>query len=226
MKDSPGVETDAPVSRQYELNIYEHYGWLPCWGPSYAGMVNPMLAGVQTTPDIEVLQATRDPGDPHLRSVEEVTGYYVEATDGEVGHIEEFLIEDETWLLRYAVIDTKNWLPARRVVVSPAWLTDTDWNEQKLKVGLSRQQVEESPEYEPAAVGREYEDHLVRHYGNASSRIYCISGKGIGCTVSINGWPRLLCGVMARSPADRSAPLQHGITAVAGTPSGVHISPA
>lgn len=166
VQDSPGIESDVPVSRQHEANIYEHYGWLPYWGPTYTGMVNPMPAGVQATPDFEVLHATRDPGDPHLRSVEEVTGYYVEATDGEIGHIEEFLIEDGTWVLRYAVIDTKNWLPGRKVVISPAWLTDADWYEQKLKVGLTRQQVEESPEYQPDNINREYEARLFSHLGH------------------------------------------------------------
>jgi hypothetical protein len=109
----------------------------------------------------------QDPqGDPHLRSVDEVTGYHIAATDGEIGHVEEFILDDDNWALRYLVVDTRNWLPGRKVLVSPLWVTDLEWADEKAKVAMTRAQVKESPVYDPREpVNREYEARLYDFYG-------------------------------------------------------------
>ena len=59
--------------------------------------------------------------DSHLRSVKQVSDYTIEATDGGVGRVEDFIIDDEPWVIRYMIIDTGNWLPGKKVIVAPPW---------------------------------------------------------------------------------------------------------
>lgn len=176
VKDSPSIERDAPVSRQMEADIYGYYGWTPYWtaGYAYPGYIPAPGAAPGAVPATAAGYprpgeggAPGEPeGDPHLRSVSEVTGYYVRATDEDIGHIEEFLIEEDSWVLRYLVVDTKNWWPGKLVLVSPQWVVDVRWNEQQVAIDLTREQVKNSPEYNPIApVDRAYEERLYDHYG-------------------------------------------------------------
>jgi hypothetical protein len=130
VKDSPEIETDRPVSRQMETDVYDHYGWSPYWGSGYnmggvAGGVGYMGGGgyiggaVAASPlpesprrEERIADARRSHDDLHLRSIEAVIGYHIQASDGEIGHVEDFLVEDADWSIRYLVVDTKNWWPA------------------------------------------------------------------------------------------------------------------
>jgi hypothetical protein len=103
--------------------------------------------------------------DRHLRSTYEVTGYHLQALDGEIGHIEDFIIDDETWAIRYLIINTGNWWPGKKVLVSPQWIERVSWSESKAFVNLSRDTIKESPEYtEESLITRDYEIGLHRHY--------------------------------------------------------------
>jgi hypothetical protein len=101
-----------------------------------------------------------------LRSAEEVKGYYMEATDGEIGHLDGFLIDDTTWAIRYIEVATRNWWPGKKVLVSPAWIERVSWTDTKVCVGLSREAMKEAPEYvESVAITRDFEHRLYFHYG-------------------------------------------------------------
>ncbi|MGE0225438.1 MAG: PRC-barrel domain-containing protein [Acetobacteraceae bacterium] len=181
VNDSPDTATDQPVSRQMEVDLYSHYGWAPYWGagslaypgylptgpaviPPAGGVPDPRLGARAPDGAAEVSDAER--GDPHLRSATEVTGYYVHATDQHIGHVEEFLIDSATWQVRYVVVDTKNWWPGRKVMVSTRWFRDIDWGEREVHVDLTREQVRSSPEFDQAApIERDYEERLHGHYG-------------------------------------------------------------
>lgn len=181
VKEAPGLEADAPVSRQLETQVFGHYGWSPYWAGGYgypmgSGAVGGLAAPVPPAglPDTSGAPAQARPvndepeGDPNLRSVNEVTGYYVEASDGEIGHIEDFMVEEEGWVVRYLMVDTKNWWPGKMVLISPQWLRDISWTDRKVFVDVSRDKVKSSPEYDPAAtLGRGYEEQLYGHYGYA-----------------------------------------------------------
>lgn len=105
--------------------------------------------------------------DPHLRSLDEVEGYDIQATDGEVGHVEDLIVDDEDWTIRYFVVDTRDWLPGRKVLVSPAWLRELVWSDRRAVVDLTREQIEESPRYEPREpIYRAYEAELHEGYGH------------------------------------------------------------
>jgi hypothetical protein len=100
----------------------------------------------------------------HLRSAAHVTGYHIEATDGEIGHVEDFIIDDETWEIRYIVVDTRNWLPGKKVLIAPRWIDRVSWNDSKVYVSLSREAIGNAPEYHPDTLNREYEGKLHDHY--------------------------------------------------------------
>jgi hypothetical protein len=103
----------------------------------------------------------------HLRSVKEVTGYQILATDGDIGHVEDFIVEDKLWLLQYLVVDTRNFLPGgRKVLVAPAWVNSVDWVGRSVSVDLSVDAVKNSPEYDPSEpVNRAYETRLYDYHG-------------------------------------------------------------
>ena len=114
--------------------------------------------------DEEMLARERERADPHLRSARDVTGYYIEATDGDLGHVEDFLVEDATWAIRYMIVDTRNWWPGRKVLVSPAWISGVSWTDSKVRVDLSRAQIESAPQYDPSQpLAREHEERLYEH---------------------------------------------------------------
>jgi hypothetical protein len=183
IENSPELSEHEPVSRQKEIDLYSHYGWLPYWhpgtdpmsgAPGYpAGVPLPGGTDAVASPasrgsdgeSLEPADAQRLSGEPHLRSIKEITEYYVHATDGDIGHVEEFLIEDGSWTIRYLVVDTRNWWPGRMVLVSPEWTEEINWEEQHIHIRQSREQIRTSPEYDPSAsVDRAYEERLHGHY--------------------------------------------------------------
>jgi hypothetical protein len=102
---------------------------------------------------------------PHLRSTSGVSGHHIQASDGEIGHVMDFIIDDETWAIRYLIVDTHNWWPGKRVLVSPQWIERVSWSERKVFVDLPRETIRQSPEYtEESLLTREYETRLHRHY--------------------------------------------------------------
>lgn len=162
VKDSPDIDADKPFSRQQQIDLHTYYGW-PYYWPVGGYFVPPSLS----PPAKRVKkQPQKETGDPHLRSTKEVTGYHIGATDGGIGHVEDFILEEEDWMIRYMVVDTKNWLPGRKVLISPQWVERVSWSERKVHVGLPRESIRNSPEYDAEApVNREYEVRLYDYYG-------------------------------------------------------------
>ncbi len=166
IEGAPALDEAKPVSRQHEVEYHMYYGW-----PYYWGGVGTWGAAAYPRPLYdEKIQEDKPteaiPEDKHLRSVDEVTGYHIQATDDEIGHVENFIIDDETWIIRYMVVDTRNWLPGKKVLVSPDWIESIDWAANKVNIDLTRQQVKDSPEYDPTAlVNQEYEIKLYDFYG-------------------------------------------------------------
>ena len=104
--------------------------------------------------------------EPHLRSVDEVIDYRIQALDGEIGHASDFIADDISWIIRYMVIDTRNWLPGRRVLIAPHWITEVEWARARVHVGMDKENIENSPEYDPSEpINRGYEVQLYDYYG-------------------------------------------------------------
>jgi hypothetical protein len=170
VEKSPNIDTDQPVSRQHEIEYYRYYGYPSYWSGPYlwGGYPFPVTSSDQATLENERRWewGTEDSGDRHLRSSAAVIGYYIAATDGELGHVEDFLVDDATWSIRYMVVDTSNWWFGKKVLVSSEWITRVVWNESLLHVDMTREQIKNSPEYDPSGhVQRDYEMKLHDHYG-------------------------------------------------------------
>jgi hypothetical protein len=175
VESAPDISADQPVSRQIEEQLASHYNYQPYWyGPGLWGASGyPFGAGMGVSYTAAAMAATereRAPqdapeGDPHLRSTREVKGYRIHATDGEIGHVDDFVMDDETWSIRYLVVDTGGWLPGKQVLLAPLWATAVSWNDQAIEVDLTRDQVKEAPEYDRRRLGRDDEELLHRHYG-------------------------------------------------------------
>ena len=169
---SPDLSSDEPVSRQMEDRLYDYYDWDPYWGGSFFGL-NTFGVPVGTyglnaaSRDFDRRDVIPDElSDPHLRSAVEVTGYHINATDGTVGHVENFLFSDESWDIRYRIIDTKNWWPAKHVLLSPYTVRDIDVVGRELDVSVTRDLIKTSPPWDPAkAIVQAYEEGLHHHYG-------------------------------------------------------------
>jgi hypothetical protein len=176
---SPGILSDAPVSRQMQDQVYGYYGWDPLWGNgNYFGgypygmgyPLAPMYTPGRLYDEGAALQADReatrlDDADPHLRSAVEVIGYHMAAKDGSVGHVQDFVTETSNWGLRYLIIDTRNWWPGNRVLLSPYAVKSINWADQQVLTDVTREQVKGSPPWEPAhPVDRDYEVRLHGYY--------------------------------------------------------------
>ena len=166
VKGSPDIDTAKPVSRQHELSLLDYYGYPDYW-------TGTLLWGATPVPDISgVLLPQALPAaaahshlDPHLRSLKEVIGYHLQATDASIGHLEDFLIDNGSWALRYVVVDTANWWLGMHVVIPPQWIQRLDWENEMVHVDVSRETVKRAPEYDPdIELVREYEAALFGHY--------------------------------------------------------------
>lgn len=171
IENSPHISTKQPVSRQQQTALHNYYQWAPYWNPPGIPTrpIPPQVAvpAQKTAVDVEETQAdVAETGDPHLRSIDEVTGYHIDALDDDIGHVEDFIIDDSTWLMRYLVIDTRNWLPGRKVMVATSWIHEVRWADAKLAVDLSKEAIQNSPEFDPGQpINREYEEALYDYYG-------------------------------------------------------------
>jgi hypothetical protein len=164
---SPSIATDEPVSMQMEYGLYGYYGVDPLWGGSAYGTdaatVPATNAGSADT--AAMLRDKKGPSDPHLRSLAEVTGYTIEAIDGDMGHVESFLIDDQSWDIRYLLADTRNWWFGRHVLLSPAAVTEIKWDEHRLRLNLTGYKIKGSPPYDATGLlDRAYEQVLQAYY--------------------------------------------------------------
>ena len=174
IEESPDILEDAPVSLQQEERLRAYFSWQRYWqeqpfiqpaaGATF-GQVGITPAPQTITPNVE--NAFQVPtGDPHLRSVNEVCGYSIRARDGNIGAVEDFVIDDTSWKLHYMIVNTGNWLPGKKVLISPGWINTVSWSDQTVDVDMTQDGVKNSPEFDPSIpINREYEARLYDYYG-------------------------------------------------------------
>jgi hypothetical protein len=157
IKEAPELDEHAPATREYEIWFYKHYGWPYYWSGSglWASGVHPRdiyLSPMENEGQRSDLQAEGpDIKNPHLHAASEILGYDILASDGEIGHVEDFILEEDEWKVRAAVAATRNWLPGKHVLVPVSRLKQVDWPNEKLEVVMTREEIKEGPEYNPGA---------------------------------------------------------------------------
>lgn len=162
IENSPSVSKEQPVSKQKESELVEYYDWPIYWPVGHTGL----------PPHISVVERTmadskkESEGDPHLRSFHEIKGYNCQTSGENFGHIDDLIVADDTWTIRYLVIKTRTFLPGKKVLVSPMWAEKFAWSERKVYLSVSKNAIQNSPEFNPAApINRSYEETLYDYYG-------------------------------------------------------------
>jgi uncharacterized protein YrrD len=170
VENSPSTDMDKPVDRQYEEEYARYYGYPYYWtGPYRWGALAYPGEGTLAIADAESAIPPRS-GDPSLRSTRNVTGYYIEATDGDIGHVDDFIVDTTAWMIRYMIVDTRNWWPGKKVPVSPEWINRVSWADSRVYVDMSKEAIKSAPEYDPdRPLAREYETRL---FGHHNRRVY------------------------------------------------------
>ena len=164
IENSPSLDTDRPVSRQFEMQYYPYYGWPAYWGGPYMWGAGAYPSGA-TGWDAGARHMESD--DPHLRSTMDVTGWTIQARDGEIGDVSDFVVDDEAWAIRYLIVDTSTWSPGKKVLISTRWIDRISWEESKVFVNLKRETIKRAPEFtDLSLITRDYEEKMHRHYGH------------------------------------------------------------
>jgi uncharacterized protein YrrD len=163
---APPIEKAKPISRQYEEVYFRHFGWAPYWQPGSTVWGNPFPYPETPMMSLDKPLVSKAPEQSHLRSSAEVTGYGVHATDGVIGHIEDLIFDDQDWIVRYAEVDTRNWLPGKNVLVPVGRVTQIDWHTRSVSMSLTRHAIQSAPPYDPSQlITPDYEVRLFTHYG-------------------------------------------------------------
>lgn len=167
IKNSPTVDVDKPVSRQHEMDYNGYYGYPYYWDyPGVWGMAVYPASLASGSWNEGPAEPTDNSGDVHLRSANEVRGYRIQGSDGAIGHVDDFIVDDETWEVRYLVVDTSDGWFGKKLLLAPQWAQRVGWLESKVYVSMTREQIKNSPTCKPTdAINRVYEAHLYDYYG-------------------------------------------------------------
>ncbi|MAT13943.1 MAG: hypothetical protein CMJ46_01580 [Planctomyces sp.] len=153
ISNAPSINTKPPVSKQDESALARYFDW-----PMFWSRIPSSRQEIHESPEGQV--------EGHLRSLKEVKGYTIHCPQGDLGHVEEMIVDTETWALRYLAIDTGNWLPGKRVIIGIDWLSEISWEEQHAYIELSRDDVQNAPIYDPRTpINRDYEAEVYDYYG-------------------------------------------------------------
>lgn len=169
VEQSPGIDTAVTVARQQEEALTRCYDWPVYW------MDGVILPDVE--PELEERaggqamtssggQATATEPLSHLRSICDVSRHRVRATGGEIGHVEDFIVNSDDWRIRYLSVDTRKWLAGKKVLLAYDWIRKVSWADQEVTVDIDRERIRTSPKFDPAKpLDREYEAQLYRYWG-------------------------------------------------------------
>jgi sporulation protein YlmC with PRC-barrel domain len=175
INDSPDISVHEPVSRQQEIEYYDYYGYPAYWGGGslwgegiYPDGMMPVNASISSDPSrlqTKVNEKAQN-DDPHLRSWEKIKGYKIHATDGEIGHIQDLLVDELTFAIRYVIVQTNNWWIGHQVLIAPQWFSDVQWSDSTVSVNHSREAIKNSPSYDSHdTFDRSWEIEVNKHYG-------------------------------------------------------------
>jgi hypothetical protein len=176
VKRSQDIDTEKPVSRQHEMQYLGFYGYPYYWGGAglWGNSFSPSMMLTQGYAGQERAsprgraggEAGRDgQGDHHLRSCKAVMGYHIEASDGEIGRVENVLIDEETWAIRYLIVDTSNWWLGHQVLIASQWIQEVRSLDNRVAVNMTRPMLKAAPLYDAAIpLTREQEMGLYRHH--------------------------------------------------------------
>ena len=171
IESSPDIDTDKPVSRQHEAALSSYYTWDAYWGGQEhgAGIFGSMPSElyeseIEQPENIAETEESEGNNDQHLQSTEAVTGYTIHATDGEIGKVVDYILDDTNWKIGYLVIDTGNWLNSKKRLLSTGWVTCVKWDNKVVVVNVSTEEVKNSPDYDSSQPVNEVDEKILYDY--------------------------------------------------------------
>ena len=163
IEDSPQLNTLEPVSRSFENDYHHYYGWPSYWG---------VPLGEGSNAPIEDTAVEPEQPDEHMRSSKDVNGFRVHASDGDIGHIADVVIDEHTWQISYLVIDTRNWIPGKKVLIAPGWMHHLSWDDHSVSIDLPLETIKLAPEYHPGEpIDEPYRAKLASYYDTAMRHV-------------------------------------------------------
>jgi len=147
IENSPSIESHRPVSRQYEEEYYSYYGWPAYWdgGGMWGIGEYPVVLPPPTKQEI-VAHQHHHRDDKHLRSTHAITGYDIQATDGAIGHVRSFMVDDKSWVIRELVVEAGHWYSGKEILISPSKIERIGYDESKVFVNLTKGDIQRTME--------------------------------------------------------------------------------
>jgi len=143
IEDSPFF--DRNISWNFEELYYEYYGWPMYWDGPYIWGPYPQIMHYHEKWWIHTQEMKKC--NFQLCTTNDVIGHHIHSENIRIGNIEDFIIDDETWVIHYLIIDAQNWLPGKKVIVSPKWIEHISWKESKVFIHLPQKNIKLLPEY-------------------------------------------------------------------------------
>ncbi len=153
IRASPDIDTDKPVSRQQDIQLYGHYAWQRYGGSGFyaggsaAAMDNAPIIDEKIMKEADA-NDNRSDDDLHLRSTKTIMGYHIRASDGDVGHVSDFIFDDANWQIIYLVVETHNWFGGKKVLIETGTVKEIQWDNSKVIVNISTDAIKDSPVFD------------------------------------------------------------------------------
>jgi hypothetical protein len=171
IEKSPAPEDKPTVSKEYEKELMKHYGFPAYWSPEFippahTGLYYPVRPMKVSTKEVSEEKVVEENLDSKLRSFNEVNGYYILATDGHLGHLEDMIADNADWQMIYVVVDTSNWRPwSKKVVLLINWLEKISYESSEVSINLHSDVIKNAPEYDVhKPFEQSFEEALLEYY--------------------------------------------------------------
>lgn len=166
IRSSPAAaDPDKPISREQEIALHEYYGWTPYWRTTRALQLTEVQKEI-SPPTSAFLEPDKS---PLLRSAQTVRGYNVALKVGGIGQVDDFLVNDVSWLLPYLMIGTRKWLPGKKMIIPSSQIEGISWYEKRVFVDIDEEEIKQSPELpDTEIISPEYESSLRSYYWHSA----------------------------------------------------------
>jgi len=176
VEESPEVLQGEVLTQATEDRLFRYYGWdsagwyaepyEPPLGAMATPFSSPPYLGFNALIGSDIIISDGDVADPTKRSVDDVTGFHVHASDGPIGHVENFIVDSDTWRIQYLIVATRNWWPGQHVLIAPEAVVAIKSLDRVVEIDVTRKQVKASPPWDPLALMKQADFRSLRaHYG-------------------------------------------------------------
>ncbi len=145
IEGSPSIEAHKPVSRQYEIDFYRHYGWPAYWnGGAMWGIGGYPMAEVPSKAEMEDRVHIHQRDDKHLQSVQALTGYGIQVINGpidSIGSVSGLIVDDRSWAVYDLLVDAGHWYSERSIQITTKQVVRISYDESKVFVTLTPAEI-------------------------------------------------------------------------------------